>query len=128
MLIQIIDSQLGKSSRPKPQSIFVYIKLRMVPLVHNPLGRITDSQEKKHTGNFLLKTGKILAPHNRCCGDNSPGTKHLLQGGAAPSHEIRWIDNRRQILAVLKELSEAVDRPECLVAAQRILEGKPWRK
>ena len=32
------------------------------------------------------------------------------------------------ILARLRDLSEAVYRPEILVAARRVLEGKPWQK
>jgi hypothetical protein len=36
--------------------------------------------------------------------------------------------DRGYILSVLKELAEAVYRPEILAAARRILEGNPWRK
>ena len=36
--------------------------------------------------------------------------------------------DRAYILPRLQELSEAVYRPEILVAARRVLEGKPWRR
>jgi hypothetical protein len=35
---------------------------------------------------------------------------------------------RAYILARLKDLSEAVYRPEILAVARLVLEGKPWRK
>lgn len=35
---------------------------------------------------------------------------------------------RAYIMARLKDLSEAVYRPEILTAARRVLEGKPWRQ
>lgn len=36
--------------------------------------------------------------------------------------------NHNYILARLRDMSEAVERPEILVAARRVLEGKSWRK
>jgi len=99
----------------------VDISLAALPYEEDLIGRATP---------FAFAKGIVLPT---CCADDL----FILKAFAARPKD--WMDaegivarqgdrlEKKRILSILRELSEAVYRPEVVSGAERVLEGKSWR-